>query len=104
MLCYFKNNHGQVTEIVVETQETMREVVMKIEELADIQKVGINKIKCSCSCDNDLTGILLDGISEDISLNIQNDVDTSTEINLAYHKIKDSGAKKAKDNFELLKK
>ena len=33
MLVYFKNRHGQVTEIDVELQETMREVVMKIEEL-----------------------------------------------------------------------
>ena len=63
MLVYFKNRHGEVTEIDVEPQETMREVVMKIEELRDIEKVRINMIKCSCSYGNDLTEILLDDIS-----------------------------------------
>ena len=29
MLVYFKNRHGQVAEIDVEPQETMREVVKK---------------------------------------------------------------------------
>ena len=60
MLVYLKNRHGQVTEIDVEPQETMREVVMKIEELGGIEKVGINMIKYSCGCDNDLTEILLE--------------------------------------------
>ena len=31
MLVYFKSRHGQVTEVDVEPQETMTEVVMKIE-------------------------------------------------------------------------
>ena len=31
MLVYFKSRHGQVTEFDVEPQETMTEVVMKIE-------------------------------------------------------------------------
>ena len=87
----------------------MRETVMKTEERGGIEKVRINMIKYSCSCDNDLTEILLDDILEDINLNIQNDVDMSTEINLIYHElsfkqIKDSVAKEVKDNFELLKK
>ena len=86
-LVYFKNRHGQVTEIDVELQETMREVVKKIEELGGIEKVRINMIKYSCSCDNDLTEILLDDISGDISLNIQNNVDKSTEINSIYHEL-----------------
>ena len=38
MLVYFKNRHKQVTEIDVEPQETMREVVKKIEELGYIEK------------------------------------------------------------------
>ena len=38
-------------------------------------------IKYSCSCDNDLTEILLDNISGDITTNMQNDVDKSAEIN-----------------------
>ena len=37
-LVYFKNRHGQVTEIDVELQETMREVVKKIKELGGIKK------------------------------------------------------------------
>ena len=109
VLVYFKNRHGQVTEIDVEPQETMREVVMKIEELGGIEKVRINMNKYSCSCGNDLNEILLDDISGDISINIQNDVDKSTEINLIYHElsnkqIKDSVVKEVKHDFELLRK
>ena len=82
MLVYFKSRHGQVTEIDVEPQETIRQVVMNIEEPRGIEKVRVNMIKYSCSCDNDLTEILLDNISGDISINVQNDVDKSAEINL----------------------
>ena len=53
MLVYFKNRPGQVTEIDLEPQETIRQVVMKIEEPGGIEKVRINMIKYSCSCDND---------------------------------------------------
>ena len=63
MLIYFKNRHGVVTEIDVEPQETMREVVMKIEGLGGIEKVRINMIRYSCSYGNNLTEILLDDIS-----------------------------------------
>ena len=49
MLAYFKNRHGQVTEIDVGPQETIREVVKKIEELRGIEKVRINMIRYSCS-------------------------------------------------------
>ena len=87
----------------------MRETVMKTEERGGTEKVRINMIKYSRSCDNDLTEILLDDILEDINLNIQNDVDMSTEINLIYHElsfkqIKDSAVKEVKDNSEILKK
>ena len=90
-------------------EETMREAVMKIEELGGIEKVRINMIKYSCSCENDLTEILLGDISGDISLNIKNDVDKSTKINLIYHElsykqIKDSAVKEVKDDFELSRK
>ena len=78
MLVSFKNRHGQVTEIGVEPKETMTEVAMKIEELGGIEKVRIKMIKYSCSCDNDLTEILLDYVSGDSSINIQNDVDKRT--------------------------
>ena len=106
MLIYFKNRHGQVTEIDVEPQETMREVVKKIEELGGIEKVRINMIKYPCSCENDLTEILLDDISGDISINIQNNVDKSTEINSIYHElnikqVKDSVVQEVKDDSEL---
>ena len=81
-----KNRRRQVTEIDVEPQETMREVVKKIEELGGIEK----------------------DISGEISINIQNDVDKSTEINSIYHElsnkqIKDSAVKEVKDDFELLR-
>ena len=78
MLVSFKNRHGQVTEIDVEPKETMTEVAMKIEELGGIEKVRIKMVKYSCSCDNDLTEILLDYVSGDSSINIQNDVDKRT--------------------------
>ena len=81
MLVYFKSRHGQVTEIDVEPQETIRQVVMNIEEAGGIEKVRVNMIKYSCSCDNDLAEILLDNISGDISINMQNDIDKSAEIN-----------------------
>ena len=81
MLVYFKSRHGQVTEIDVELQEAIRQVVMNIEEPGGIEKVVVNMIKYSCSCDNDLTEILLDNISGDISINMQNDVDKSAERN-----------------------
>ena len=107
-LVYFKNRHGQVTEIDVELQETMREVVKKIEELGGIEKVRINMIKYSCSCDNDLTEILLDDISGDISLNIQNNVDKSTETNSTYHELNikqiKECCKRIKDDSELSRK
>ena len=82
---------------------------MKIEELRSIEKVGKNMIKYSCSCGNDLTEILLNDISGDISINIQNDIDKSKEINLIYHEpsykqIKDSVVKEVKDDFELSRK
>ena len=76
--CYFKNSYGQVTEIDVESQKNMREVAMKIEDLGGIEKVRINMIKYSCSCDNDLTEILLEDISGDVNINKQIDVDKST--------------------------
>ena len=71
---------------------------MKIEELGDIEKARINMIKYSCSCDNDLTEILLGDTSGDISIN---DVDKSTEIisiyhELSYKQMKDSVVKKVK--------
>ena len=78
ILVSFKNSHGQVTEIDVEPKETMTEVAVKIEELGGIEKVRIKMIKYSCSCENDLTEILLDYVSGDISINIQNDVDKRT--------------------------
>ena len=92
-----------------EPRETVREVVIKIEKLRHIEKVKISMIKYSCSWDNDLTEILLDDISEDISLNVQNNVDKGTEINLIYNElsykqIKDGVAKEGKDDFELSKK
>ena len=109
MLVYFKNRHGKVTEIDVEPQETMREVVMNIEELGGIEKVWINIVKYSCSCDSDLTEILLDDISGGISINIQNDIDKSAEINLIYHElsykqVKDIVVKEVKDESEFSKK
>ena len=66
-------------------------------------------IRYSCSCYNDLTEILLDDISGDISMNIQNEVDKSKEINSVYHElsnkqIKDSVIKEVKDDLELSRK
>ena len=104
MLVYFKNRHGQLTEADAKPQETMREVVKKVEELAGIEKVRINMIKYPCCCDNNFTDILPDDISGDIDINIQNNVDKSTEINSIYHElnnkqINDSVVKEVKDDF-----
>ena len=81
MLVYFKNRHGNLVEINIEPQETMEEVVMKVEELGGIEKVTITMIKHSCKCNNDLTSLLLDDISNDISIELQNEVDINLEIN-----------------------
>ena len=83
MLAYLKSRHGQLTVIDVEPEETRSCIKKK------------NK--------------LLDDISEDISINIQNNVDKSTEINSIYHELnnkqmKDSVLKEVKDDFELLRK
>ena len=65
----------------MEPQETIRQVVINIEEPGGIEKVRVNMIKYSCSCDNDLTEILVDNVSGDISINMQKGVDKSAEIN-----------------------
>ena len=104
MLVYFKSRHRQLTEVDAKPQETMREVVKKIEELGGIEKVRINMIKYPCCCDNSFTEILPDDISGDININIQNNVDESIEINSIYHElnnkqIKDSVVKEVKEDF-----
>ena len=82
---------------------------MKITKFGGIEKVRMNEIKYSCSCDSDLAETLLNDISGDISINIQNDADKSTEINSMYHElsnkqIKDSVLKEVKYEFELSRK
>ena len=65
MLFYFKNTQGITQEIDVKPEETMKEFVARVGQLESMQKVIINMIQHSCTCNNDLTDILLEDISKD---------------------------------------
>ena len=65
MLLYFKNTQGITQEIDVKPEETMKEFAARVGQLESMQKVIINMIQHSCTCNNDLTDILLEDISKD---------------------------------------
>ena len=52
-------------EIDVKPEETMKEFVARVGQFESMQKVIINMIQHSCTCNNDLTDILLGDISKD---------------------------------------
>ena len=70
MLVYFKNRQGITQEIDVKPEETMKEFLGKIRQLGSIEKVRINVIQHLCTCNNDLTDILLEDITKDINVHI----------------------------------
>ena len=70
MLVYFKNTQRIIQEIDAKPEEIMKEFVARVGQLGSMEKVRINMIQHSCSCNNDLTDILLEDISKDINVNI----------------------------------
>ena len=48
----------------------MKEFVGRVGQLGSMEKVRINMTQHSCTCNNDLTDILLEDISKDINVHI----------------------------------
>ena len=109
MLVYFKNMQGITQEIDVKPEETMKEFVARVGQLGSMEKVKINMIQHSRTCNNDLTDILLEDISKDINVHIDvqhelmdSDNNKSTsEINAMYQELM---YKQLKENVRTLKK
>ena len=78
MLVYFKNKDQNFPKVNVEPKETMEELVNKFQELGSVEKVRLTMIRHSCNCGNDLTDVLLEGISKEISILV--DSDNSSQI------------------------
>ena len=70
MLVYFKNTRGLTQEVDVKPEETMKEFVARLEQLGSMEKVRINMIQHSCTCNTDLTDVLLEDISKNINVHI----------------------------------
>ena len=96
MLVYFKNTQGIIQEIDVKPEETMKEFVARVRQFRSMEKVRINMIQLSCTCDNGLTDIHLENISQDIDVHIDfqyvvMDSDNTkliTEINAMYKELR----------------
>ena len=68
MLVYFKNTRGLTQEVDVKPEETMKEFVARVGKLGSMEKVRINMIQHSCTCNTDLTDVLLGDISKNINV------------------------------------
>ena len=114
MLVYFKSTQGITQEIDVKPEETMKKFVASVGQLGSIEKVEINMIQHSYTCNNDLTYILLEDISKDISMHIDfqhefmdsDSTKSTSEINamnkeLKYKQLKENVMKDVKKEFDL---
>ena len=96
MLVYFKNTQGITQEIDAKPEETMKEFVARVGQLGSMEKVKINMIQHSCTCNNDLTDMLLEDISKDINLHIDfyyelmdsDNTKSTSEINAMYEELR----------------
>ena len=96
MLVYFKNTQGVTHEIDVKPEETMKEFVARVGKLGRMEKVKINIIQHSCTCNNDLTDILLEDISKYINVHIDfqhelmdsDNTKSTSEINAMYEELR----------------
>ena len=96
MLVYFKNTQEITQQIDVKPEETMKEFVARVRQFRSMEKVRINMIQLSCTCDNGLTDIHLENISQDIDVHIDfqyvvMDSDNTkliTEINAMYKELR----------------
>ena len=74
----------------------MTEFVARVGQLGSMEKVRINMIQHSCTCNNDLTDILLEEISKDINVHIDfqhelmdsNNSKSTSETNAIYEKLR----------------
>ena len=109
-----KNTQGITQEFDVKPEETMKEFVARVEQLGSMEKVKINMIQHSCTCNNDLTDILLEDISKDINvhINFQHEImdsdntKSTSEINamyqeLRYKQLKENVMQGVKKEFNL---
>ena len=114
MLVYFKSTQGITQEIDVKPEETMKKFVASVGQLGSIEKVEINMIQHSYTCNNDLTYILLEDISKDISMHIDfqhefmdsDSTKSTSEINamnkeLKYKQLKENVMQDVKKEFDL---
>ena len=114
MLVYFKSTQGITQEIDVKPEETMKKFVARVGQLGSIEKVEINMIQHSYTCNNDLTYILLEDISKDISMHIDfqhefmdsDSTKSTSEINamnkeLKYKQLKENVMQDVKKEFDL---
>ena len=96
MLVYFKNTQGITQEIDVKPEEIMKEFAARVRELGSMEKVRINIIQHSCTCNKDLTDILLEDISKDKNGRIdfqhelmdRDNTKSTSEINAMYEELK----------------
>ena len=114
MLVYFKNTQGITQEIDVKPEETMKKFVARVGQLGSMEKVEINMIQHSYTCNNDLTYILLEDISKDISMHIDfqhefmdsDSTKSTSEINamneeLKYKQLKENVTQDVKKEYDL---
>ena len=74
----------------------MKEFVARVRQLGSMEKVRINMIQHSCTCNNDLTDILLEEISTDINVHIDfqhelmdsDNTKSTPEINAMYEELR----------------
>ena len=82
----------------------MKESVARVRQLGSMEKVGINMIQHSCTCNNDLTDILLEEISTDINVHIDfqhelmesDNTKSTSEISAMYEELR---CKQLKENI-----
>ena len=109
-----KNKQGITQEIDVKAEETMKEFVARIGQLGSMEKVKINRIQHSCTCNNDLTDILVEDISKDINVHIDlqhelmdsDNTNSASEIiamyqELRYKQFKENVMQDVKKEFDL---
>ena len=74
----------------------MKEFVARVRQLGSMEKVRINMIQYSCTCNNDLTDILQEDISKDLNLHIDfqhefldsDNTKPTSEINAMYEELR----------------
>ena len=82
----------------------MKEFIARVGQLGSMERVRINMIQYSCTCDNGLTDIHLEDISKDIDVHIDlqyevmdsNNSKLTSEINAMYEELRN---KQMNENF-----